>query len=126
MTSQTDLLERPKAGLERPKAGASWEELVVGQLLRGDAGDPWFWSAHAGAEIDLIASHDGRRWASRVKRADQPRVTRPIREAVTDLDLRGVAVVRAGTRRLTLTPGIEAIPAAEALTSGALAALAAG
>lgn len=59
-----------------------------------------------------------------MKRTDQPRMTPSIREAVKSLELAGVAVVHAGDRRFTIAPGVEAVPAAEALTTGVLAALA--
>lgn len=116
--SETDLLGHPKAG-------ASWEGFIIEQILQAGARDPWFWSTHAGAEIDLIAAYDDGKLGIEVKRTDQPRITRSIREAITELQLHGVAVIHAGTQRFTIAPGVEAVPAAEALTTDVLAQLAA-
>lgn len=112
--------------LGHPKAGASWEGLLIEQLVQAGARDPWFWATHAGAEIDLLAQYDGGRIGIEVKRTDRPKATRSMHEAIRELGLHGVAIVHAGTHHFRIAPGIEAIPAAEALTSDALAQLASG
>ena len=53
-----------------------------------------------------------------VKRTDSPRLTPSIRTAIGDLDLARVVVVHAGTDRYPLAADVEAIGAAELLTSG--------
>ncbi len=114
---QTDLLGHPKSG-------ASWEGFVIEQILQAGGRDPWFWATHGGAEIDLIVSYDGGKLGIEVKRTDQPRLTPSIRAALRELDLPRVAIVHAGARRFTIAPGVEAIPASQALEGDALAELA--
>lgn len=114
---QTDLLGHPKSG-------ASWEGFVIEQILQAGARDPWFWATHADAEVDLIVSYAGRKIGIEVKRTDQPRITPSVRGALSTLDLRAVAIVHAGSRRFTITPQVEAIPATQALGTNALAELA--
>lgn len=104
--------------LGHPKVGASWEGFVIEQILMLDVRDPWFWGTHAGAEIDLLVTVDGQRVGVEVKRTDQPRLTPSVRNALNDLELDRVIVVHAGQQRFPLAAGVEAIPAAELLTTG--------
>ncbi|HMS88204.1 MAG TPA: ATP-binding protein [Acidimicrobiales bacterium] len=105
--------------LGHPKLGASWEGFVIEQLLaRLGAPAAWFWGTHAGAEIDLVLHQRTERIGVEVKRTDSPRLTPSIRTAIGDLDLARVVVVHAGTDRYPLAADVEAIGAAELLTSG--------
>lgn len=107
--------------LAHPKVGASWEGFVIEQILMmADVRDPWFWGTQAGAELDLLLSLHGKRVGVEVKRTDRPRLTSSIRHAMADLGLSRTVVVHAGTERFPLAPGVEAVPAAQALTEGGL------
>ena len=102
-----------------PKVGASWEGFVLEQLLASsNLRDPWFWATHAGAEIDLVAMSGPHRIGVEIKRTDRPTVTPSMRTALTDLDLDRIVVIHAGTSRFPLADRVEAVGAAEALTTG--------
>lgn len=111
--------------LGHPKSGASWEGFVIEQILQAGARDPWFWATHGGAEIDLIVSFGAGKLGVEVKRTDRPGMTASIHQALAALDLRRVAIVHAGSRRFTVAPRVEAIPASAALIGDTLAELAA-
>lgn len=107
--------------LERhPRLGASWEGLVVEQLLarldeptRATAA---FWSTHSGAELDLRLAAGGRTLGFEIKRTERPSVTRSMRSALADLELDHLYVVHAGAHRFALDERITAIGAVELLS----------
>src|SRR5690606_21979879 len=57
---------RTKTDLEsHPKVGASWEGFLLEQVIQHLGAHPdecFFWSTHAGAEIDLLVVRGKRRW----------------------------------------------------------------
>ena len=107
--------------LERhPRLGASWEGLVVEQLLARLDGagraTAAFWSTHSGAELDLRLTVAGRALGFEIKRTERPAVTRSMRSALADLELDHLYVVHAGAHRFALDERITAIGAVELLT----------
>ncbi|MCE2529433.1 MAG: ATP-binding protein [Acidimicrobiia bacterium] len=107
--------------LERhPKLGASWEGMVIEQLLaRFPRAAPSHWATHGGAELDLRLDIGGRVLGFEVKRTDRPSTSRSMRSAIADLDLDHLVVVHAGQHRAALAKRITAIGAAELLTAQA-------
>jgi uncharacterized protein len=104
--------------LRHPKVGASWEGYVVEQLLRALAPDQaYFWATHAGAELDLLLMHRGRRYGIEIKRADAPTMTPSIRTALVDLDLTALTVIYPGTQRYTLERRVRVVPVNELATA---------
>ncbi len=105
--------------LERsPMLGASWEGMVVEQILtRFASADPTYWSTHGGAELDLRLETDGRVLGFEIKRTAQPAVTKAMHIALADLELDHLFVVYAGPHRFALTDRITAIGAADLLTA---------
>ena len=105
--------------LERhPKVGASWEGFVIENLIRAAGADErqcYFWATHSGAEIDLLVQRRGRLRGFEVKRTSSPAVTRSMRSAVADLDLRSLDVIHAGEETFPLAKGIRAVAAAKML-----------
>jgi predicted AAA+ superfamily ATPase len=80
--------------LGHPKAGSSWEGFAIEQILGLlESRDAYFWSAHAGAELDLLVIHRGRRLGFEIKLADAPRASRSMRTAIEDLSLERLYVV---------------------------------
>ena len=101
----------PTALLLHPRSGASWEGFVIEQVLAVAGPDQaFFWSTHAGAELDLLLFKDGRRVGVEIKRSDAPRLTASMTIAQRDLRLDALHVVYPGSRRYALAPGIEAVP----------------
>ena len=105
--------------LERhPKVGASWEGFVIENLIRTIGADErqcYFWATHSGAEIDLLVQRRGRLRGFEVKRTSSPAVTRSMRSAAADLDLRSLDVIHAGEETFPLAKGIRAVAAARML-----------
>lgn len=105
--------------LERhPKLGASWEGMVLEQLLTrfGDASAA-FWSTHGGAELDLRLEVDGRLIGFEIKRTDRPTTAKSMHSALADLGLDHLVIVHAGEHRFALAERITAIGAADLLVS---------
>jgi predicted AAA+ superfamily ATPase len=97
-----------------PKVGASWEGFVIEQLLTQlDARNAYFWATHAGAELDLFVSTEGRRVGFEVKHADAPRTTKSMHVAIADLQLDHLFVVYPGDVRYQLLPKATAMPIAD-------------
>lgn len=95
-----------------PVVGASWEGLVVENLLA--AAPPRtlasFYRTAVGAEIDLLLDlPGGERWAIEIKRGLAPRLERGFHHARADLRPARCFVVYAGDERYPLGEGVEAI-----------------
>lgn len=105
--------------LERsPMLGASWEGMVIEQILaRFAPAHPSYWSTHGGAELDLRLEVDGRVLGFEIKRTARPTVTKSMHIALADLDLDHLFFVYAGAHRFPLTNHITAIGATDLLTA---------
>ena len=114
-------LDSEKALLTHPKVGASWEGFVIEQVLATEPHDEaWFWATHQGAEIDLILRRGDRLLGVECKRADAPRMSPSISNAIDDLGLERVAVVYPGVKRFALTDLVEAVPLEALAVPGSL------
>jgi len=97
--------------LSHPKLGASWEGMVIEQILGSEEHEEaWFWATHQGAEVDLLLRRGDRMLGVECKRADAPRATRSMRVALSELGLERIAVLYPGARRYPLADRIEAVP----------------
>ena len=94
-----------------PKVGASFEGFAVEQVLAafGDS-DAYFWATHAGAELDLLLRHRGRRYGFECKLADAPGSTRSMRTALADLRLHHLWVLYPGEESYPIDEWITALP----------------
>ena len=100
-----------------PMLGASWEGMVVEQILTRFANaNPSYWSTHGGAELDLRLEADGRVLGFEIKRTSQPAVSKSMHSALADLHLDHLFLVHAGPHRFPLTAQTTAISATELLT----------
>jgi uncharacterized protein len=105
-----------EAVLGHPVAGASWEGLVLENVIgvMGERAEPSFYRTSGGAEIDLVLTwRDGRQWAIEVKRSAAPKVERGMRAALEDLQPERAFIVHPGSERYRLAAGVEAIGLAE-------------
>lgn len=97
-----------------PRLGASWEGYVLEEILKSQQPDEaWFWATHAGAELDLLMMHRGKRTGVEIKRMDAPRMTASMRIALDELKLDDLIVVYPGQQRYAIAEGVEAVPFAE-------------
>ena len=99
--------------LAHPKAGASWEGFVIGQVIRATGASLdqcYHWTAHSGASIDLLLVAGARRYGFEVERAEAPRRTPSMLAAFDDLRLDRLEVIHAGTETYPLGPGVRALP----------------
>ncbi|MDP8253925.1 MAG: ATP-binding protein [Candidatus Kaelpia aquatica] len=96
--------------------GASWEGLVIEQLIRTlDIDHPYFWATHQGAEIDLVFNKGGRMYGVEIKRADAPTITPSMKNALEDLKLERIAVIYPGEKRYSIHSQINVVPFNEIL-----------
>ena len=94
-----------------PKLGASWEGFALEQVLAGARGaDAFFWGTHAGAELDLLLIHRGRRVGIEFKYSDAPTMTRSLHIALADLRLDRAFVVHPGSARYAVHAKVEVVP----------------
>jgi len=105
--------------LQHPRLGASWEGFVIEQLLASWRPEgAWFWATHGGAELDLLVLQGGRRLGVEIKRADAPRLSASMRQALTDLELDELLVITPSERSYRLHERARVMPLAEALAAG--------
>ncbi len=97
-----------------PKLGASWEGYAMEQILSitGDR-EAYFWATHAGAELDLLVFHRGKRLGFEFKYTDRPGTTKSMHVACGDLALDHLYVVHPGKHAFALDERITASPPAE-------------
>lgn len=105
-----------EALLGHPVVGASWEGMVIENLLSvlGDRALPSFYRTSGGAEVDLVLEWPGGEvWAIEVKRSLAPKVQRGLHSALDDLQPKRSFVVYPGKERYRLKADVEAVPLAD-------------
>ncbi|MDA3961721.1 MAG: ATP-binding protein [Planctomycetota bacterium] len=104
--------------LTHPKLGASWEGLVIEQILVQEPHDEaFFWATHQGAEVDLVLRRGSKLYGVEIKRRDAPTITPSIRHGLADLGLQEVVVVYPGEKAYPLSEQVRVLPFAH-LASG--------
>ena len=111
--------------LGHPKLGASWEGFALEQILTAiETRDAYFWATHAGAELDLLVFHRGRRFGFELKHSETPVVSQSMRVAIETLRLARLWIVVPGgpawelDERIAVTPLAEVASAFAAANSG--------
>lgn len=101
--------------LAHPKCGASWEWLMIREVLRRTGArrdEAYFWGVHTGAELDLLIRQNGRNIGFEFKLTRSPKVTASMRSACEVLELDQLYVVCHGSGEpWPLAKGITALPA---------------
>ena len=94
-----------------PRVGASWEGFVIEQLLRAlRPADAWFWAAHGGGELDLLATVEGRWTGFEVKFSESPSVSRTTRASADALEVDHLFVVCPAPRAYPVSERITVVP----------------
>lgn len=102
--------------LGHPKYGASWEGFALEQVLcLTGAGEAFCWGTHAGAELDLLLFHRGRRYGFEFKASDAPPMTKSLHIALEDLGLDQAWIVYPGADTYPVHERVECIPLNEIL-----------
>jgi predicted AAA+ superfamily ATPase len=97
-----------------PSLGASWEGLVLEEILaRVPERELFFWATHAGAALDFVWRGARRTVGIEAKWADAPAMTRSMHTAVADLKLDTLYVVYPGPQRYRLDRRVEVVPLGE-------------
>lgn len=102
--------------LSHPRAGASWEGFVIGQimhLMRANQEQCFHWATYGGASLDLLVTQGGRRYGFYVQRSETPRLTRPMKSVMRTLKLDSLDIVHAGAGCYPLAGRVRAVPASE-------------
>jgi predicted AAA+ superfamily ATPase len=103
-------IDSMKSLLSNPRCGASWEGLVIEEILsRTPHQEAYWWSTQQGAEIDLVLFHRGKRYGVEVKRADAPGITPSMRSARETLGLARISVVTPSAKSYDLSKEVRVI-----------------
>jgi hypothetical protein len=103
--------DRELEDLTATKLGASWEGFALEQVLSlVDGADAYFWGTHAGAELDLLLIHKGRRYGIEFKYGDAPVMTKSLHIALEDLDLHRAWIVYPGRESYLVDKRVEVLP----------------
>ena len=99
--------------LERhPRLGASWEGFVLESLIRTLGQDNtqfYFWAAHTGAQVNLLARRGGQFRGFEIRRTVTPRLSRSTRAVMEDLSLTQMDILHAGPSTVTLERRVRAV-----------------
>jgi hypothetical protein len=95
-----------------PALGAIWEGFALEQVIQSlglRAEEVFFWRTHTGAELDLFIPRDNQRIGFEFKFTDQPRTTKSMHQAISDLQLEHLYIIYPGQREIALTDKITAV-----------------
>ncbi len=101
----------PRTLLRHPTLGASWEGFALGQIVRHfQVRTPYFWATHAGAELDLFFTIDGKRYGFEFKYSDAPGTTHSMHIALKELQMEHLFVIYPGLKAYPLQENMTAVP----------------
>jgi predicted AAA+ superfamily ATPase len=95
-----------------PKVGASWEGYVTDQIVRhigADEEECFFWSTHAGAELDLLVVRGSEKRGYEIKRTTSPKQTASMRSSIDTLRLSSLDIIHAGDHTFALSDRVRAV-----------------
>lgn len=101
-----------EALLNHHKLGASWEGFALEEIISAYQAEPqdcFFWSTHAGAEIDLLINSPKGLEGFEFKFSNQPKITRSITEAMASLDLKHVTIIVPSSTQYPLNEKVSVI-----------------
>ena len=102
--------------LGHPVFGASWETLVIGQLLAMWEGNYGFYRTPAGAEIDLVLEKNGEKIAVECKASTVPKVGRGFYTALEELQIGHAIIVAPVSGKYPLKKGVWVMSLQDAIT----------
>ena len=104
-------IESRDALFGHPGLGGSWEGFVIENLLAVSppGTEAYFYRTSAGAEVDLVLSFGGRRWAVEIRHTGSPRASRGFHSACDDIAPTEQFIVHAGQDSFPLGQGVQAV-----------------
>jgi len=105
LTTQTEIESHQKLG-------ASWEGFALEEVVSFYKARPeecYFWRTQAGAELDLLLFHKGKRLGFEFKYSDAPKITSSMKAAFQDLKLDHLAVIYPGDKHYSLNDQIAVV-----------------
>ena len=103
--------------LGHPKVGASWEGLVLEELVRlVPERDIYFYSTYSGAELDFVVRAGTGLVGVEAKRSEAPDFTKSMRVSLDDLRLKHLLVVYPGAVTFKMHQKVTALPMADLAT----------
>ncbi|MFZ1985964.1 MAG: DUF4143 domain-containing protein, partial [Desulfatitalea sp.] len=104
-------IETMNALMGHPVFGASWEGLVVENILSAwPRCRAWFYRTSAGAELDLILGHGEKRMAVECKASTAPQLTRGFWNVLGDLKIDRALVVAPVNDAYSIAKQVEVVP----------------
>jgi predicted AAA+ superfamily ATPase len=101
----------PRTLLRHPKLGSSWEGFALDQIVRHfQVQTHYFWATHAGAELDLFFTTNGKRYGFEFKYSDAPSTTRSMHIALEELQLDHLFVIYPGSKTYPLQSKMTVVP----------------
>ncbi len=73
----------------------------------GIAREAYFWATQGEAELDLLLFENGRRIGYEFKYSENPKITRSMRTAISDLKLDELRIICPGSLRVELEANIQ-------------------
>ena len=105
-------LENYNDVISNPKLGTSWEGFTLEQVIQHlnlKEEEAFFWSAHTGAELDLLFNRKGRLWGVEIKYNEAPKLTKSMKSAIAELSLSHLWVIYPGEENYKLDKNISVI-----------------
>jgi predicted AAA+ superfamily ATPase len=95
-----------------PVAGSSWEGFVIEQVAAALPAEAQLghYRTAAGAELDLVVEHRGRKLGIEIKFSSAPKPARGFWQSLHDLQIDTAWVIAPVTRRYPLAPGVDVLP----------------
>ena len=95
-----------------PVAGASWEGFVIEQVAAALPAEAQlgFYRTAAGAELDLVIEHRGRKIGIEIKFSAAPKPAKGFWQSLKDLEITTAWVIAPVARRYPLAAGVEVLP----------------
>ncbi len=102
--------------LRNPALGAVWEGFALEQIIQSlniRPEEAFFWRTQHGAELDLLVFRQGEKIGFEFKFGDTPKITKSMRSALADLELKHLYIVYPGNRKIFFTDKITAVSLVE-------------
>ena len=98
--------------------GSSWESFALEQILQSHHEldrEAYFWQTHQKAELDLLLVRGDEKVGVEFKYSDKPRITKSMKIAMEDLNLKELVIVYPGEKSYELTDKVKILTLKDAV-----------